>query len=172
MIPNLPSVFMAIDPGFSKGNGTGWALFVNRQLHSLGLADSDEADFGARIREICAAVPAFQPQPHRVIEHMRIYPGPQQKGDQNDLLNLAFLEGALALAAPSFSLVPARSWKGNAPKAVMQDRIVKRFDELAGGDPIESSIFTNAMQKIRSQEKRGSLIEAAGIGLWAVGRLG
>lgn len=172
MIPGLPPVFMALDPGFAKNNGTGWALFVNKQLHSAGLSDSVEAAFPDRIREICAGIPVYQPQPHRTIEHMRIYPGPQQKGDQNDLLDLAFLEGALAAAASSFSLVPARSWKGNVKKDVLQERISKRFDITKGGDPIESAVFHDAVQKIRSAEKRGSVIEAVGIGLWAVGRLG
>lgn len=159
--------FLAIDPGFAKGNGTGWALFHETRLHAAGLADSTEPTFEARVREICAGIPAYQPQPHRVIEHMRIYPGPQQKGDQNDLLNLAFLEGALALAAPSFELVPARAWKGNAPKSVVQERIAKRF--VPGTE--EHRVFEEALLKIRSVEKRGSVIEAVGLGLWRVKRL-
>jgi len=65
-------------------------------------------------------------------------------------------------------LVPARSWKGNVPKNIMQDRISARF-EL--GSP-EGRVFEDALLKLGAAEKRGSLIEACGLGLWTCGRLG
>jgi len=162
----IPAAFLALDPGFSKSNGTGWALFVGGQLLAAGLSDSTETDFRARIGEIVAGVP--KTAPHRVIEHMRIYPGPQQKGDQNDLLNLAFLEGALSRDAESYELVEARSWKGQVDKEIMQARIAKRFPILTP----EGIVFDRALSKIRAREKVGSVVEACGIGLFRAGRLG
>lgn len=176
MIP-IPDQLLAIDPGFGQKNGTGWAMFWGERwgcrLGACGLATSNVDDFEARVREICDGVPknfvydgtsAASPVLPRFIEHMRVYPGPQQKGDQNDLLNLAFLEGALARDVPEWHLIEARIWKGNVPKDKMQDRIWGRLS------PEEKALVDAT--GIKAAAKRGSLLDAIGLGLWVTKRLG
>ncbi len=168
MIPDLHT-FVAIDPGFAKGNGTGWCLVVARQIYQLSLATATDhrASLATRAKQIAACIPASfratgftEPIPlPRVIEHMRIYSGPQQKGDQNDLLDLAYLEGKLDEG--DVRLVPARTWKGNVPKDIMQTRIEKKL--LALGVDLSGLP--------RAKEKKGSVLEAAGIALWVMGAL-
>ena len=97
-----------------------------------------------------------------IIEMPRIYPGSgQQKGDLNDLLNLAAVVGhneALFSALRSRRVFPAQ-WKGQVPKKAMNQRILKRL-----------SLFEAA--RIQSAgAKSHNVIDAVGIGLFACGRL-
>lgn len=166
MIRDLQT-FIAIDPGFAEKNGTGWCMVIDSQIRRLALAEAidHKASLAIRARQIAAQIPAavqigmVHTRLPRVIEHMRVYPGPQQKGDQNDLLDLAFLEGALSV--DDTRLVAARSWKGNTPKDIMQARIeqrLRRFGVDLSGLP-------------RAKEKRGSVLEAGGLAIWAMGLL-
>lgn len=152
--------FISIDPGHAKSNGTGWAFFSNGELLQAGLADSDEPDFVLRCKEIVAQIP--YPQVPRVVERMRVYPGPQQKGDQNDLLDLSILVGIIIANTPIVELYPARSWKGQVDKKIMQARIEKRL----------TSAEQARLPKMRSKDKYGSLLEGIGLGLWIAKRLG
>ena len=169
-----PNSFIAIDPGFAEANGTGWCMVLAGRISLFGLATADDhrASLAVRCEQVRRGVPtSYRPtgfsEPvslHRVIEHMRVYPGPQQKGDQTDLLNLAYLEGLLAAGAPSVELITARTWKGNVPKPVMQARIEKRVREDGLGWRLD--------EQPKAKEKRGSVLEACGLALFKLGRLG
>ncbi len=96
-----------------------------------------------------------------LIEMPRIYPGSaQQKGDLNDLLDLAAVVGYCeALFGVGERVFPAR-WKGQVPKKIMTARIISKLtpDELS--------------RIARVGAKDHNTIDAVGIGLWKLGRLG
>ena len=62
-----------------------------------------------------------------IIEQPQIYPGQHQKGDQNDLIQLAVMVGRYVDRATScrfrVTLVKPREWKGQLPKDVCWDRV-------------------------------------------------
>lgn len=60
-----------------------------------------------------------------VVEHMQIYPQRKQKGDPNDLIDLAFLEGFLVrqLRHKSVELPTPEQWKKGLDKAVHHHRL-------------------------------------------------
>ncbi len=161
--------FVAIDPGFAEANGTGVAVVVHRALIDLRVERVGADDLSVRAEQIRKRIPTHVPhgtghiELARVIEHMRVYPGPQQKGDQNDLLDLAYLEGVIGAGASVVYLVPARKWKGTTPKEKMQSRILGRLQTYAPQ-------FIDGLPK--AKEARGSALEAAGLAFWTLGLLG
>jgi hypothetical protein len=96
-----------------------------------------------------------------IIEMPRIYPGSgQQKGDLNDLLDLAavvgFLEGVLG--GRTTRVFPAQ-WKGQVPKKIMTARILGKLSVE------ERNTIVSAGSKTHN------IVDAIGIGLWKLGRL-
>lgn len=98
-----------------------------------------------------------------VMEHPRIYPGAaQQKGDLNDLIDVACVGAAIASNYPvteTETLYPA-DWKGNVPKEVMTARISRAIanEERAGIEKCYASLTHN-------------VLDAIGIGLFKLGRI-
>ena len=97
-----------------------------------------------------------------IIEFPRIYPGSaQQKGDLNDLLDIAGVGGAIADAClTSVEAVIPSDWKGQVPKDVMTARISKAIlqNERAGIEKCPASLMHN-------------VLDAVGIGMWKLGRI-
>ena len=99
------------------------------------------------------------------IELPQVYNQRHWKGDPNDLLAVALTVGALKFAvrkASAIELVPPHKWKGNVPKAVMLKRIESKLDTE------EKEILS---QISVAKSKRHDVLDAIGIGLWALGRL-
>lgn len=97
-----------------------------------------------------------------VIEQMRVYPGPQQKGDQNDLITLASVVGAVcALPWSSRRIVYPREWKGTVDKKIMRDRIESRL----------TAFEKEGVCDMKNQKLRLDVWDAVGIGLFDLGRL-
>ena len=97
-----------------------------------------------------------------VIEMPRIYPGSgQQKGDLNDLLDLATVVGhaeAIFGKKSTIRVFPGQ-WKGQVPKKIMTARIQKHMT------PLEHS----RVEWIGAKDH--NTLDAIGIGLWRLGRL-
>ncbi len=102
---------------------------------------------------------------HLIIEMPRVYPGSgQQKGDLNDLLNLAAVVGRCEAligypGAPTIQRVFPSEWKGQVPKGIMTARIMSRLTSM------ERKTIEGAGAKTHN------IIDAVGIGLWKLGRL-
>jgi hypothetical protein len=98
-------------------------------------------------------------RPHRlVVEVPRIYPHSRdQKGDLNDLLELAGVVGALTGVFSVVSFVYPADWKGQLPKKVMNDRVLMTLG-LDEGDALVHHDHNT--------------LDAIGIGLHDLGRLG
>lgn len=102
------------------------------------------------------------------IEKPRVYPQVRQrKGDQNDLIDLAMVAGAIAGSVAKGSKLITyypHEWKGNMPKEKMTKHILSLLS------PAERALVD------KEQEKCGALIhnviDAVGIGLFRLGRLG
>lgn len=64
-----------------------------------------------------------------VIEHMQVYQQRKQKGDPNDLVDLAFLEGVIAQRVRAGAcLTPTpRQWKGSIDKKVHHRRLMREL---------------------------------------------
>lgn len=97
-----------------------------------------------------------------VIECPRIYPQARQKGDQNDLINLARVVGQLERWAECpVQIVYPRDWKGTVDPDVMIDRIKKRLTNIEGLQ----------VRLPKAKSKHHNVWDAVGINLWATGRL-
>jgi len=162
MIVIKPVGLVAFDPGLSSASGTGWARFHQKLLYAAGVLIPVKGSLEDKLRDLARqAHTATNSTDTVVVEHMRIYPGPRQKGDQNDLIDLAVLEGMIlgATNPAGIVLVSARTWKGNVPKDVMGKRILATLSELE-------------RETIEGKGKRmHNALDAVGIGLWALGRL-
>ncbi len=94
-----------------------------------------------------------------IIEVPQVYPGQQQKGDQNDLINLAVVVGRYAEQATACGfrvmLVKPREWKGQLPKDVCWQRVRETLStiELARMDKVPKS-------------KAHNMHDAIGLGTW------
>jgi hypothetical protein len=165
-----------IDPGISEENGTGWAHFVENIgvafVHSCGLVQAPrnyplwrKCLFIMHHVNAAAAPGTGGPYDLLVIEHMRVYPIARMKGDPNDLLDLAVLEGTLLqISAADQKLVPARDWKGQVPKNVMKPRIQRSLSEA------ERSVVRDATQSMNAKAA-SNVWDALGLGLHHYGRL-
>lgn len=166
---------LCIDPGFAKKSGCGYAYFRDGDMERLGVVQTEPSmPIRERARMIWLAMWAGGDQPGQhvpynlegcrvdriVVELPRIYPFSKQKGDPNDIVDLAYLAGALDQMGPEGVAIHPRSWKGNVPKDVMGRRILGKLkpDELA------------LVEKITG-ERRHNAIDAAGLGLHDLGRL-
>lgn len=158
------TVLLSIDPGRRT---LGWASYRGGRLEEAGLAIADRDDLPTAARELAAAVRVPAGLERVVIERMRIYPGPQQRGDQNDLLDLAFVGGFLAgrVVPVRVELVTAHEWKGTVPKDVMH----RRIDEAL--DAAEGTTLGKCLERV-AKSLRHNVKDAVGIGLHALGRLG
>lgn len=96
-----------------------------------------------------------------IIEHPRIYPGSaQQKGDLNDLLDVAGVGAAVSVHFMKPVTVFPSDWKGNVPKDMMTERIRRALtdEERARIEKCPASLMHN-------------VLDAIGIGLWKLGRI-
>ena len=97
-----------------------------------------------------------------IIEHPRVYPGSaQQKGDPNDLLDVAAIGASCAswLMGEVETVFPSE-WKGQVPKETMTERIRRSLTEVERKniEKCPASLMHNTL-------------DACGIGVWRLGRL-
>lgn len=126
----------------------------------------DQGLFEARLRDVpengLFALPFFSVRV--VIEMPRVYPVSRQKGDPNDLLQLARVVGRLQehylAQGKTVELVEPRTWKGTLAKGAMTERIKGR-------------LHAHEMDCVALPAKHlaHNVWDAVGIGLHALGRL-
>lgn len=117
-----------------------------------------------------------------VIEKPQIYP--RSPANPNDQITLAINAGEWKQANPHIWLVMPhpRQWKGQVPKCVTQDRVLKALTpaELAILKPTQEEIdvIARAMREPNREKqkrmgvtgKRHNEYDAVGLGLWELGR--
>jgi hypothetical protein len=138
-------VLVAIDPG----KVTGVATFEDGVLVHATVCTPEECRnlIKTKVSGVC------------VIEVPQVYPGQQQKGDQNDLINLAVDVGRYAERAEAgrfrVILVRPREWKGQLPKDVCWKRVRETLTLLERAN----------MAKVPKSQAH-NMHDAIGIGTW------
>jgi hypothetical protein len=182
-------ITVAIDPGV---RGVGLAFGDEKELHHARYVPNpvEKGDDPAALFALCDAVVSqvtvrvFSALVSRVaIEVPRVYPGPQQKGDQNDLIPLAGIVHALGFffhkcGAKEVIRYYPRDWKGSVSSNTTATRILDRLsdDEQKRIDRIGhfSELLARYEQIGKEVKDSGSVthntIDAVGIYLKAVGR--
>mgnify|MGYP000665018398 CR=1 FL=1 len=164
-------LFLTVDPGL---RGCGCAIFKDGVLFRAAYVfNSDKEGRGPTSHSHMATEVhrwvgrQLPPLPdmerlHVFVEFPRVYPhSDQQKGDLNDLLDVAGVASAVAAAffpAQIKHFYP-QEWKGTIKKAVMTERIKK---SLNSGEQ---------MKVEKAGSKDHNTYDAAGIGLHVLGRL-
>ena len=144
-------VLIAIDPG----KVTGVAVFLD-VLRSATVCTEEQC-----LMAIENAAPLRQGKPAGdcIIEIPQVYPGQQQKGDQNDLINLAVMVGRYVDRATACGfrvrLVKPREWKGQLPKDVCWQRVRETLT------PLELS----NVEKV-PKSRAHNMHDAIGLGTW------
>lgn len=141
-------MLLAIDPG----EDSGWALFDGKVLRLCGLGKPPKPVVAFRV----------------VIEKPRIYPGAKKKARDADIITLAVRAGEWGgryeATAQSILYVEPAKWKGGPiSKRFHQPRIRKKLEGEERGR-LEEGIRGLA------EGLQHNVIDAVGIGLWAVGR--
>lgn len=106
--------------------------------------------------------PYFKHSPDELaIETMRVYEASEQKGDQNDLLGVQLVAGAITgiMGCPVVSYVP-QEWKGSVDGDVFTKRIISRLSET------EKQAITYVSESVDH-----NTIDGVGVGLKRLGRL-
>lgn len=154
-------LFYAFNPGLAAASGTGLAEFRYGRLTAVEVC----APQSARLEDKLAALRAWRGVlalgAPVIIEHMRSYSFQRQKGDQNDLLDLAVVEGILIGDALEFELVEPRTWKGTRPKDVQAEKVT-----MPALKPEEAVLLGSVRGK-----RVHNAVDAVGIGLWALKRI-
>lgn len=121
-----------IDPG---KNGCGVSVFVEKSLlaaryvKSIGGAIHPLFEVVGEVEKYLACVLADEDF-DVVIELPQVYEAAHQKGDQQDLINLAVVVGGLARGINRpVSFVLPRDWKGQVPKEITQQRAKEVLDD-------------------------------------------
>jgi hypothetical protein len=154
----MEGILVAIDPG----KNTGVAVFRNGVLLNVGLFQAENTqDY---TQGMFALMDEIKPD-QVVIEIPRSYGRMQQKGDQNDLIQLAKGAGICIAAASPFCLVEEvypQDWKGQQPKEINNQQTLNKLYK-----PVETDIINKLKMK---KNERHNVLDAVGIGLWKLRR--
>lgn len=151
---------LTIDPG---AHLVGWASFEDGRLARCGLVRESKLGLGHAIAERFQSNGAYCDRV--VIELPQVY-GRRSPIDPNDLITLAVTVGRVAQAlghATPIEFVHPHAWKGSVPAEVMLKRIASRLDT--------GEAHTLHTTKVPASLEH-NVIDAIGIGLWALKRLG
>lgn len=169
-------ILLAIDPGL---RGCGCALFDDGVLRAAAYVRGEGVpeDLLMLARATALGVQWWvaertTPYPDRlVLELPQTYGGRASRGDANDLLALAAVDGAVAVLFPLTSVQAIRphQWKGGVPKPksargkyIVQERILERL----------SAEEQERITWSKAEKLKWDVADAIGVGLWALGRFG
>ncbi len=152
----------SIDPGL---NACGVAVWDKDDLVWAGLVQACPATNAMKWKSMAEAVwfclDGFDLIDDVILELPQVYRAPMQKGDQNDLVQLAAVVGAIAYNAKQAWYFLPRQWKKQVPKAIMVERIKKCLG------PSELANVLLPKQKSLAH----NIFDSIGLGLWRLGRL-
>lgn len=156
---------LAIDPGVRL---CGWAYFIGAVFMDCGLF---ETSHGKRVprnallynefRETCM----IKDVTDMIVEIPCVYGTDQQKGDQNDLIHLAYTAGIIVGHITAFrninkiGRVSPQEWKGSTPKAIHNERVKAKHPEAI---PMVERV---------AKSYQHNVWDAIGLGDWALKQL-
>lgn len=184
-----PSLLAAVDPGLER---CGLAIFEHGKLIDTALITANpkppamageveraQAVATATIRRFVACSPSEGTVvgalvgARLVVEWPRIYMPGKSKGAGRDILVLACVDGALAALAASRGAVVTQvtpdTWKGQLLDKLMMGRVIGTGAADDRLSPPERLIAVSALDGIAAS-LRHNVIDAIGIGLYALGR--
>lgn len=170
MIATLPDdLLFAIDPSL---RATGWALFNRGALTACGLVRSYERTPLERAEETLATLVRLLPYGETVelvIEKPRVYQQRKQKGDPNDLVDLALFIGVITKGLPHHALltVEPRAWKGTIKKPRHLEAYKVHSRLMTSLDALELAHYVHGLQRC-PPSLRHNVADAVGIGVWRV----
>lgn len=145
---------IAIDPGTEQA---GFALFEDEQLVVAELVREKGSTKEQRAWKVaCKLGDLCVPDCDLVIEHPQIYA--RSTSDPDDLLALALVVGGVLSLFKGGEIVRPRTWKGQVPKKIMTNRILKQLDE-------KERLLCS---KVKDNH---NVLDAIGVGLWKLKRL-
>jgi hypothetical protein len=144
---------VAIDPGTEQA---GFALFDEGVLVRAELVVEKGSTKEQRAWKVANKLgDLLEKDSTLVIEHPQVYArGP---GDPDDLLALALVVGGVLTLNGGGEIVRPAQWKGQVPKKIMSNRILKALTE-------EERLLT---EKVRNNH---NVLDAIGVGLWKLKR--
>lgn len=150
---------LAIDPG----NITGWALYRRNILVEADLIDYKHSGTTNKFHFFYHKCLLNK----MIIEFPRIYDRRNWLGDPNDLLEVAccaghFLEQSKKYGSPCERISP-QQWKGQRPKSADHKYTKRLLNE-------EELKIVTELEKKYAKDKVHNVLDAIGIGLYAVGR--
>lgn len=129
--------YLAIDPGVAC---IGWASWGRSEGFMCGIERPDSLADAIEWARIIVSSRDIRVSGVLAVEVPRIYPASRQKGDPNDLVNLALVAGAALCTVPQYRTVRVypRDWKGTIPKAKHHARLREtlRPEQLAAVDKV------------------------------------
>lgn len=149
---------LAIDPG----TDTGYALFdSNGRLYACGLGDprSNEKHVVRNLTRV-------------VIERPMVYPGGRQQAKPEDIIKLALKAGEWAGVYRQWAdieFVAPFQWKGSVPKSIHHERIKAKLSPAELEIVVASFAPRIGIPRI-APSKQHNIVDAVGLGLFAVGR--
>ena len=150
----MKNTLLAVDP---SSRATGWATYAGQELTACGLIRGhDTLDMIEAIRgDLPRGLPA-------IIELPKVYQQSRQKGDPNDLINVAAVAGACALVCtPPIRFVLPREWKGTTPKRIDNERTARKLTPAELQAVIDCECPPSLLDNV---------MDAVGLGLFQVGR--
>lgn len=143
-------VVIAVDPG----KVSGWAVFVDGQLHAAGSFDGDFHPYLGK-----TPVPQYRGPIHLVVELPHQGAG---KADKGDIIRLSVRAGMViaAMGYPERTEIPANEWKGTVPKDMHGRRIL---DALL----VPERLVLDRAGFLKNH----NVIDAVGLGLWKLRRM-
>lgn len=161
---------VTVDPGKWQA---GVAVFDNAVLVEAALVKGRSRNPAQASFEIGVGVNAMRQFADEVACEMpRIRSRFGQVGDQNDLLFLTLVNGAVwaSVATDKRTPVPASDWKGSVPKKIMRGRLTGDW----GKDPplvAPAPKLTPEELLLLGPNPNHNVLDAVGIGLWVLHRL-
>ena len=156
---------LAIDPGTTR---QGWALFGGVQLAECGINCGAAETFV--LKSSVQHLRSFFGVARAVIEGQEIHRGGRfGKVSPATIIRLAQSAGMVAGVLQAITQAPVEFvlpsvWKGGVPKGPHQERIVNALF------PKEKEVLDVGLSRIKAKTHHSEVIDAVGIGLWAVGR--
>ena len=154
----------AVDPGTRL---SAWAVFEEDGKGQIGLVRSVAETLPERVAEMAGAlyIEAVKYKATEIVVEMpRVYRTGRQKGDPNDIVDLAFAAGGVSVILSAIenlthSVTPTpREWKGTIPKKIHHARLRAQVPEVIQAiDQIPKSLQHNVW-------------DAIGLALWALGK--
>lgn len=168
-LPYAEVGLVSVDPGV---HAHGVALWESGELRGATYAQATSVHATLDVEAVSAAnavvrwLRGFCGGELAVVEVPRSYDVQHQKGDQNDLVWLAFSAGVLlgTLGLPHTRLVTPAEWKRQVPKEVAQLRYQHALTE------VERGVLARALEDVPAREHH-NVWDAVGLGLWVLRRV-